>query len=336
MKIRRVISLVLVLLFISQCFTFVRASDISTEDMGPVVYDGEEYSGIRELLALRNSLETNYKENEALIARIDLKLERLGAEEVSSAEIMEKLGVASPEYYIPSTTDIKWVSTRLVTTYNGQHYEVQIYDGIPNCSTSRLIDDNGICRYDADGLIAGIAKAIRIVGADGAQGAIEHITNSQKLKTGLTILDVILTANDVADEIKQSLSTSTVFKNINGVALVSFSTHMQYVFVKPYQTSDQQQLLYSVGNITSCHMTTVAALWKEGDSEPVSEHLVREEHSSSQSNYYDDYTHAVKKCHDYRPYGITEFNPMEYQNTIDIEFYSEIFTLDIPIVTDHT
>ena len=85
-----------------------------------VIHDCETNNKIEELLALRGELELDYATNQEQISQIDLQLHQLGMEDITAAEILNKMNIAVPAIYLPSSTDgIGWVSRRQVVTYYG-------------------------------------------------------------------------------------------------------------------------------------------------------------------------------------------------------------------------
>lgn len=333
MKIRRVISLLLMCAIVSQSLFSVSAAEIdSTVSDIVVVHDREKNDRINDLFALRGELELDFETNYELIAQIDQELNQLGVEKVSTVEIQNKLRDAELNIDFPSIdSTVQWTSRRVVTTYRGQQFELQIYEGIPATTNSTLIDDDGACVYEAKGITAGIANAMKIIAADTMYGLVSNVSASDNFKTGITVLDAFMSASEIYDGFKNALSTSTVFEDVSGTALMSFSVHMQYIFVKPYETPDYgNQLLSYIGSMTSYTLSTFSSVWIQGEVEPYTKHIPVTETGEAYSPYYDDYSEAAKNHYNYRYNGITDFHDSYYLKTLTYNIFGTNVTFTVP------
>ena len=302
MKLKRVISLLLMLVFLTQyaLCSSAAASSINTEI---TTDDVEKNQMIDELFAQRMTLEHDYEANQDKINEIDRQLVQLGVEMLSTSDAMDLLcdDGAVPLWEPISTSTIQWTSRKLITTYRGYHYEVQILEGVPLSGNSSLRKNYAQVSYLAEGITAGITKAIIASAYCYAENAAIGLAAdfiSQKINTGVTLLNMISAAGE---EIMDSLSTSTVLDRVEGTATISFTGHMKYVYVKPYETSDEKyQGLYYIGNSVSCIITTVSIIDTLVDGQLVTYHHVNTSvEDTVQSKYYDDYSQAVANYYDY-------------------------------------
>lgn len=333
MKFSRTISIVLLCAMIAQLAVFVAADEIASEEMDMfIIHDCETNNKIEELLALRGELELDYATNQEQISQIDLQLHQLGMEDITAAEILNKMNIAVPAIDLPSSTDgIGWVSRRQVVTYYGQHYELQICEAIPNSLDSPLIDTQASCDYEAKGIVAGITNAMKIVAVDAAAGAIDKCSISDELKKGITVLEAIHSAQQIVGGFQEALSSSTVFDNVLATAHIDFSVHMRYIFVKPYQTPDEgNQALCYVGSGVTYDILTTTSIWELVNGEPQPTKIANGLQGTAYSQYYDDYSEATKKYHNYLYNGITSFICWYYMDSITFNFFGEDTTFYVP------
>lgn len=225
----------------------------------------------------------------------------LGVEEITYDEVLGKLGVdALPNIDFSSTDTTRWTSRRLVTTYYGQHYELQILEGVPIDIDSPLVRRDLVVEYNAPGGIAGAVEAIKVLGLSGA-GSIPVIG---------PILSIGITFYDMYSAVKDNLATTTVIRDIEGTAKVYLTSHMRYILVKPYQTPDVgNQATCYIGSTVSYRVRTSTDFWYLNDSgeleiEAFDYESVEETASSS---YYDDFSVPAKNYHNYLYNGITEY-----------------------------
>lgn len=331
MRFRRYISILLVCACMAHTLLFVSASDISTENMDIIIHDSEKNEQINALLKMRSELALDYENNQAKIDQIDLQLQRSGLEDATSREIQNKLGVAIPAIDIPSTDEIRWTSRRLVVTYHGQHYELQIYEAIPNSTDSPLLETYAACVYQAKGVKAGIANAAKIVGVDALGGVVDKFSTSEELNVGVSIFNAFSSASEIVEGFRDSLSTSTVFDEVSGTAVVSFVVHMRYIFVKRYQAADYgNQALCYIGSSASYQVTSTSVVWEMGDTEPVDTHVVNHFSGTTYSPYYDDYYEPAAHYHEFKYYGISNFYFYHYLDSITFNLFETDLTFEIP------
>lgn len=285
------VMLMLVVAQLSPC-----ASAVSGGSDEEYIIEGSEQSErIDELFSQRLSLEHDYENNREQIEEIDRQLMALGVEFLETEEVSDMLGEEgiAPAWLPQSTSSVRWTSRNAVTTYRGYQFDVQVLEGVPISATSPLIKDHGTVDHEADGITAGVTKVILSLIAG---TAVDYF--GENLGRGLTVLDLMRIASDT---MQNSISTSTVLNNVNCVAMISFTAHMRYIYVKPHDAPEEEyQGLYYIGNSVSSKITTVTAIHPLVDGEIVTEHNIKAEvHSTMQSKYYDDFSHAAAAYWDY-------------------------------------
>lgn len=260
----------------------------------------------------------------------------LGVEMLSTAQMLDFVGSenVAPLWEPESTNTIQWSSRKLITTYRGSQYELQIIEGIPISPKSELRDNVESVKYEAEGITAGITKAI-IASAtcyieDTALGAIADFANGL-LDKGITFLSMLKAG---AEEIEKSLDTFTVLDRVKGSATLSFTSHMKYVYVKPYGTTDAKyQGLYYFGNSVSCIMTTVSIVDIMVDGRLETYHTVEANMEEViQSLYYDDYSQAVTNYYDYN-YNKKDFKQDYTVRSMDICVFDHTHCYSLPWTT---
>lgn len=285
---KRIIALLLTISILSVTILSASAETISADSNVVIVHDQEKNERIDEFFAIRSQLELDYEENRDLIERIDIELALLGVETITYGEVLQKLGVdAAPNVSIGTMVATDWTSRRTVVTYNGQQYELQIIEGVPaddGTMNSPLEGLSAEVSYQAAGRTAGAIEIAKVLGVT-AMGADPYVGSVLTIAT--TIYDMLKAAD-------ASLTTSTVMNNVEGTALLSMTTHMKYIFVKGYGSSDQYQILCYLGNYVSYKFvtTTYYDIPGDGDPEPVPVYY-ESSRDSANSAYYSDYTRAA-------------------------------------------
>lgn len=294
-----------------------------------VVDNSEQAEQIDNLFSQRSSLEHDYESNRAQIEEIDRQLMSLGVEFLDTEEASDLLsedGVA-PAWLPESTGSVRRTSRKIVVSYHGRPFDMQVLEGVPISDKSPLVKDKAMVSYKADGITAGVTKVIlSVIGGATA----EYIGGN--LGIGLTMLDLI---RDSSNTLQDSVSTSTVFNNVQGTALISLTAHMKYVYVKPYETPDAKyQGLYYFGNSVSCKITTVTAVHSLVDGEIVTDHDIAAEVTSTiQSTYYDDLSRAAEAYCDYN-YNYNAAFQQDYTNyTMKLTIFNSTKWYDLPWVS---
>ena len=143
MKIRRGIALLAVMITIVNYSSISFASEATRGYEEGVIgnlkseklISNEKQEKIDALYEERLKLCTNYEKNKKAMEKLDKKIEKLGAVEVTSKEVKEKMKVVTKEgivvdernpinVQVPKESYVKWTSTRRTVTYNGTQYEI--------------------------------------------------------------------------------------------------------------------------------------------------------------------------------------------------------------------
>ncbi len=323
---KKLIAIFIIVLFMFQCVLFVGAVEMNTQEEF-IIHDTAKHERIDELFALRSSLETDFQNNTAQINEIDQELQLLGVEVIPYESIGNSgnNGVQPAASFEGNDSNTQWTSRRMVVTYRGQHYELQIIEGVPLNEDSGLRRNDVEVSFDASGIVAGATEVIDIIGTT----ALEGIPVIGEFIHGVTLLSMC------AEAIGDSFATSTVIENVNGVAMVSFASHIKYVFVKGYGSSDSYQLLGYFGNAVTINISTIMTV--DG---PVGEHGSLPVHLSDINNYctvyaeyFDDYTIATKNYYNYRN-NINEPYVCEFLvRYIRLEIFETERNFEVPLQT---
>lgn len=327
MKHTRLIACLLILIFLSNYTLFANAIEITQEDIGVIIHDQEKNETIDQLFLLRNELELNYELNKVQIDAIDQQLQSLGVETISHAEAASKLGIdALPTINFTSTDSTRWTSRRLVTTFRGQHYELQILEAVPISASSPLrVDYQNVC-YEAEGITAGVTKVLTTV-------AVSALTAGsvigEPLSTGITLLSLL---GDSYETIMDSISTSTVIDRVTGSATISFTVHMKYILVKPYQAPDSgNQLRSYVGNSVSYLITTLSIIDVLENNQIVPYHDVSASvRDTAYCPYFDDYSIATLNYYDYYYNHLNDFKYFYAIRSIDFNIFGNTESYSVP------
>lgn len=244
------------------------------------------------------------------IDQIDCQLAQLGVETISYAEVLSKSGAdALPcVEFSPreSEENSQWTSRRQVVNYAGALYELQIIEGVPLNKNSKLRKTYTSISYEANGIIAGVTEVIKVIAPSG-------LANVSEFSAGVTILDMLAS---IGEAVYDSIQTSTVIDNVTGTAELTFSSHLKYIYVKGYGSSDSYQKLGYLGNYFYCAIALPTVL--DG---PIGEHGSLPEYDLDLSNsfeayaaYFNDYTMAVKN---YRHYQNNDLDSFQANYLID-------------------
>lgn len=300
MRLRKYISLFLAIVITIGCTIRSYAMEIGTGNMEVVVEDKEKNEEIDRLFSLRCELELEYEQNAVLISEIDRQLAILGVEEMTAVELASKIGFdVMPCVSANSTSTTQWTSRRVVVTYYGKQYELQIVEGVPTSGSSPLRRNYLNVSYEAEGIIAGTTDAIKVIGIS-ALGAVPVIGDT---------LSLGITAYDAFNAAVSGLSTSSTIDNVDGSATVSLTGHMKFVFVKTYGASDTgNQVLCYVGSEVSYLVTAVSVVDVMINNKLHTYHNIstsREDGSTSQ--YYTSYTVPAQNYYNYKTNGNSNF-----------------------------
>lgn len=304
----------------------VCADSAHTEQMQVIIHDTDKNDRIDALFRLRNELELDYEANETRISWIDRELVSLGVEMLSYEEVRANIGGdALPLFDVSSTSTTQWTSRRVVVTFYGQHFELQILEGVPLSAASPLREDYLYVEYEAAGFAAGVDNALKVLAVAG--GGSEPLVGSV-LATGVSLLTLLA---DIGHELVDSLTSSTTIDNVQGSATVSFTTHMKYILVKPYETPDYgNQATCYVGTAVTYRITTVSILDVFINGALYTEHGVSANVTDTvTSQYYDDYEFPCRNYYNYRYHGI-DFNENYWIYSIDLNIFWNRRTFRVP------
>ena len=263
----------------------------ATEEDTLIIHDQEKNNQIDYLFSLRAQLEVNYEENLAEIQQIDQELFELGVYNISQGELLFQLGYEiMPAVEIEPSDDINWTSRRVIVTYHGQHYELQIIEGVPTRSTSSLRSNNIFIQNDATGFAAGALNFLK-VSLETSIGYIPVVGD---------VITFINAAGDVIQGFDEAFDDNTLVDYANSTALVSLTTHMKYIFVKGHGSGDSYQVLCYIGSSVLYQISTLTAVDFLVDGVLHTEHITIYNEGIAYSNYFDDYTIATKTYSEFR------------------------------------
>ncbi len=332
---RKMIALILIFVMLVPLSSAVAADELSTsiqteEQDIVIIHDPEKNDRIEALLALRGKLELDYEANTDAIAFIDVQLQQLGIENVSNAEIMSKLGMVAPAIEIPSTDYVRWTSRRLVVTYHGQHFELQIYEAFACHNESPLLDSTAHVETEPKTVRVAVDTALRICAAHAMQGIVDLAAEAEQEFLGTSYIEMAQLSYDITTALMEAMSTSETIENVEGTAQAAISTRMRYIFVKPYQTPDEgNQVLSYIGNTVTYEIGTMTTVWEFTEDDAIPHIFHTNLTGSLSSPYYDDFSEAAKNHFNYRYGGITTFYDRYYLDEITFEFFGTEYVHEI-------
>lgn len=297
---KKYLAFILACMMIFGCNIQSHAAEIETQNMMAIVEDEERNTKIDQLFQVRCGLELEYEKNEVLIDQIDKQLKSLGVEEITVDEVRSKMGQnVMPCVSVSSTSTTTWTSRRLVVAYANKQYELQIIEGVPTSQSSPLRKDDCEAPYKKSGFVAGAVNAMKVVGVS-ALGAVPDIG---------TTLSVGMTAYDAFKSYMSGITPNTVIENVQGVALVSFTSHMKYIYVKPNGSTDLgNQVLCYAGSMVDYVVTTTSVVDRlvNGVSTPIHNVEAMKQDSSTSKNY-SNYTLPAQNYYNYKTNGNSNF-----------------------------
>lgn len=305
------------------------AEETVSDSQEMIMYNLETEQRIQELFSLRGALETDIAGNAEEIQIIDYELARLGVETISSGELLVKIaGDAAPAADFTSTDeDTIWTSRRTVVTYRGQHYELQIIEGVPGTDLSHLLANNAQVKYDSKRVVAGATEILKIVGT-----SLLGMTPITEFSSAITLIAMM---TDVADAYQNSIEETTVINAVSGVAYISESNHIKYVFVKGYGSGDNYQKLGYVGNYLTVNFSTIISEYV-----PNGEHGLKAVHVANLNNeatvvseYFYDYSVALLNYYNYRNNIDTEYVCEYWFQSIRVEVLEKEEIIKVPMTT---
>lgn len=214
----------------------------------------------------------------------------------------------------------------MVVTYNGQHFELQIIEGVPNSGSSPLRVNYTNVDYEAEGVVAGVTNVIKVLGVEAAGN---DALVGPFLAAGVNTLTLL---QDVYHEIESALSTSTVIDDVTGTAVVSISVHMKCIFVKPYQSPDYgNQARCYIGNSATYTISTISIMDVYENGVLNTYHDVSTGVTdTSTSAYYNDLTLPAKNYYNYKYNGLINY-PENYKvYGVKISIFDTERTFSVP------
>ena len=257
---RRLTSFILIaVLFCTYSILPTNATEIADTTDIFIVLDQERIERIDELYAIRAKLALDYTANQEMIEKIDTQLAHLGVEEITYQDLITKFGRnISPNVSVTSTSTTNWTSTRVLTSYYGKMYELQIITGTPKDPVnSSLVADYSISLKETYGGAAGAIAVLKVV-ASSISGHIPVLGDG--LTANHTLYDVLTSYFD-------GISPTTVVSGSTASYGISMLAHERYVFVKEQGKSDSTQICAFIGNHVewTVGVTLPIRLDKDGD-----------------------------------------------------------------------
>ena len=210
-----------------------------------------------------------------------------------------------------------------MVTYAGQHYELQIIEGVPVTTSSGLWIEEGRVSHTAKGFIAGTLNVLD-ARLEGATGKVPIVGN---------VISVYSFLADLAETYGDAFSETTVVESATGVALITMKAHMKYIFVKGYGSSDQMQLLSYVGNSVNTTITTVVSKPFLIDGELQSKHETKQYVTTDDSDFYTDYSVPARTYYLLRN-NVSPLVIVDYSfKTLEVEILGHLDELDVPYET---
>lgn len=286
-----------------------------------IVHDLARNQRIDYLFYLRSQLEVNFEENIEEILRIDQELQELGVETLTNEEIMSKMGnTALPMVEFLTSTLTNWTSRRVMVTYAGQHYDLQIIEGVPTSTSSSLWKTSAVVSHTAEGFMAG---ALNVFDAklQSAVGSVPIVGD---------VVTVYSAFAEIAEMYNNAYSETTIVESATGVAIIDMKTHMKFIFVKGYGSGDNMQLLSYVGNSVYYFITATTSQPFLLNGELYSEHVIEQYETTEESNYYTDYSVPVKTYYQLRNY-VAPVVTVDYSfKTLDICILGKWEEVEVP------
>lgn len=284
----------------------------------------ELQSYIDSLYVKRNELALDFDRNKEQIDQIDQELASLGVEEISYAELANKLGsTVSPQYTVNQPDSYTtWTSRRYSYNYQGNLYEIQVITGVPNSTSSKLSRIAEFHSNPSYGITVGSINALKVVA-----GSV--IGNLGNVGQGL---GVAITLYDAAKAYVSGLQKTTVFEDVYATYKANISANMRYVFVKTYGSADSgNQILCYVGNYAT-YITSIDIddqIYIDGNLTPV--HIDHSHSGSIQSTHYDNYSSIASSRYLRHKQGDSDWYEYNYVASITMTTLTGDINVALPI-----
>lgn len=233
---KKLLSSLLIVMMFCSCFSIIEAH-AQDNDPEEVVLDMTTYEKIKELYQKRSFLLKDWNTNEEMINAIDYEILSLGAREISTNELLEKLGYESVPYVNVTETDgISWSSVRVNMGYNGQMLELQVIRAMPKDIYSPLYSSK-IEVKDRDTFASAASKKFLSVVVSNIAGALPKVGG---------ILSGTLTVKDAINVLMDG-NTATV-DNFECTYQYQLTSDEVFIFVKFQGSTDKYQEFCYIGN----------------------------------------------------------------------------------------
>lgn len=327
--------IVVLLIAVLACTMPMRALAISIEPEMNVDVNLDTINQIDELYALRNHLIRDLDNNITEIQEIDQAILSLGAEQISTPEVMQKLGMnVTPQYNVSSTNDVRWTSTRVNTTYRGNVYELQVITGVPTTSAdtrnSDLISTTTSYAKIDYGAVEALKNTIKVV--------IGTVTGGLGVKdeNGNTIVSVasVYTLFDLYSGVVEGMSRTSEISNVDFTYTTNIVSNVKFVFVKPYGTIDTgNQVLCYVGNYVdyTVGITQGGAFAVDGENVKSDVDFVKRSGVMQSANYSSFYNIAAENYWDHTQ-GVSILNEYHDIRSIKLEMIEGSKAISVPYV----
>ena len=258
---KKLLSIGLVLIVLVSCCTPAAWAQETSEE-GFYIVDAERHQEVERLFELRASLEPNFEDNVEEIAQIDMQLELLGVEEITYDELPTLMftGVAPRVTPLPRQ-NVKYLSERIVTVYNGEQYELQIMTSVPENKYSELrptvqfnvkTDD----MREADKIEFCTAAAIGVI------GYFTNISTNDVVKAVGNQITSAFTLYDLYHAYEDMISPTTIVHGVECTGYMSLAIHERHVFIKNYGSPDEG---YQILGCISNRVSYLATILREGE-----------------------------------------------------------------------
>jgi hypothetical protein len=231
---------------------------LGTANAGEIISE-EEQKKIDALYAQRLKLCVNYEKNKKEIEKLDKKIERLGAVEISSKDVEEKMKItvdkegtvfseqSSINVKVPKESYVKWTSTKRIVTYNGVQYEIQELRAVPISSRGSLYGSATVKETKRQNIKATTEFIKSIVPT--VMGMMPKGVGA--LGNGISIYQACKSYN-------KNLSSSVTVENIEANSTITVGTDYVFDYVKKAGYKDEgHQVLCYAGNNVNTEITTV-------------------------------------------------------------------------------
>lgn len=235
----------------------------------------------------RLKLSANFEKNKKQIEKIDKKIEKLGAVEITSKEVEKKMqqnvnkdGTVfcqqnTINVKVPRESYVRWTSTRRIVTYNGVQYEIQELRAVPSSSKSSLYGTATVKETKRQNVKATTEFIKSIVPT--VMGMIPNGVGA--LGNGISIYQA-------CSSYSKNLSSSVTVENIEANSTITVGTDYVLDYVKKvgYKDEGHQVLCYAGNNVNTEITTVIPTLeFKKKKNEYKVKHIIRHDNQTLSS-----------------------------------------------------